>query len=295
MNVLVVGGCGFIGSHIVDSYIERGDDVRVLDRQLQWINKNATYVEGDIFCDKTLNGCIRGRDLVINAAGLSDLNIALDKPIETVRLNIESAVRIMQSSQKQGASMFGHCSSVYADSEYGGFYACSKRAAESYIMEYSKRFSFNCKIFRFGTVYGRRANSANGLFRIVENAVLNGNIAYSGDIDATREYINVNDAADLVVDICSRSDKDQVYIISGIEKTSVKDILNIIGETLSLDPNNFKIKKECYDGHYTYTPYSLRNREPIRKIIKSSYVEIGSGIYDLCLEITERIQERSRN
>ncbi len=289
MRVLVVGGCGFIGSHIADAFVERDCSVTVLDRQVRVVNTDVNYIEGDIFCEDSLRASLREQDLVVHSAGFSDLDEGLNNPLETIRLNIEATVRLMDAARHSGVSTFCFCSSVYADSGFGGFYGCSKRAAESYIIEYSRRFQFNCRIYRFGTVYGRRSNAANGLYRIVKGALLEGEIIYHGNIEAMRDYIHVIDAAELVVDSALGVDEPLIQLISGIERVSIKNILNILSEILGIDAENIVSHEDSTEGHYTYTAYQLDQTKPVRKRLKANYIEIGSGLHDLCVELKNRI------
>ena len=85
-------------------------------------------------------------DYVLHFAGLSDLNKALNKPIETIKFNILATANLLKLSLKNNIKRIIFASSIYAISSQGGFYRCSKRAAEDYIEEYQKRFEL---IFQF--------------------------------------------------------------------------------------------------------------------------------------------------
>ena len=84
---------------------------------------------------------------------------------------------------------------MYVYSRDGGFYRCSKQAAEQYVEEYKRTYDLDYTILRYGSLYGPRADQSNGLYRIVKNAVESGVVRYQGSSEALREYIHVDDAS----------------------------------------------------------------------------------------------------
>ena len=84
-------------------------------------------------------------------------------------------------------------------SNQGGFYRVSKKAAEEYIEEFSKRFNLNFTILRYGTIYGKRSNNTNGVKKIIKNALKNKEVVYEGSIKSKRNYLSAQDAAKITV------------------------------------------------------------------------------------------------
>ena len=130
-----------------------------------------------------------------NFAAIADLNDALNKPIETVQVNVLGTVNILEACRLHSVRRFVYASTVYVYSREGGFYRCSKQAAEHYVEEYQRAFDLDFTILRYGSLYGPRADATNGLYRIVRDALARGSISYAGNPESIREYIHVEDAA----------------------------------------------------------------------------------------------------
>ena len=91
-------------------------------------------------------------------------------------------LRLLKLAKEFGIKRFIFASTVYVNSEQGSFYKSSKRAAEDFIEEYRKKYKLNFTILRFGTVYGERASSENIIDKILNKALKNKKIIYSGNI-----------------------------------------------------------------------------------------------------------------
>ena len=190
--ITVLGGSGFIGSHVADQLSQEGYRVRILDQVASsWKKEGQEMIIGDLLDKNLLNKAIAGSDMVYNFAALADLDIARDKPIETAEINIMGNIQALEACRANGIKRFIFASTVYVYSREGSFYRCSKQAAESYIEEYQRIFNLDYTILRYGSLYGPRADMSNGLFRIVKNALDTGVVRYEGSPETLREYIHV--------------------------------------------------------------------------------------------------------
>ena len=145
MNILVIGGNGFVGKHLVKHLVVRKHNVRVLDLNKTTystidIQKKVDQIIGDYSSKVSLEKAIKKIDIVYHLAGLSDLNDTLRKPAETAEKNIIGTIKILQACVKFKVKRFIFASTIYVNSSQGGFYKCSKIAAESYIREFSKLY-----------------------------------------------------------------------------------------------------------------------------------------------------------
>ena len=111
---------------------------------------------------------MKNQDFVFHFGGLSGINESLEKPLETAKTNILSTLKLLELSRQFKLKRFVYASSVYVNSDQGGFYKSSKKAAEDYIEEYYKRYKLNFTILRFGTIYGTRANKENTINNIID-------------------------------------------------------------------------------------------------------------------------------
>jgi len=227
-KAVVVGGSGFIGSHVADSLTCKGYQVSVYDRsESQWLRKEQDMVIGDVRDVDKLKHAIADVDVVYNFAALSDLNQATEEPIETININILGNLNIMEACRLHNVSRFMYASTVYVNSREGGFYRCSKQASEAYIEEYRKKYGLDYTILRYGSLYGPRSDSTNGLYRVVQSALKNGIVSYKGDVDAMREYIHVDDAARASVDALGDEFKNESVVLTGQEPMRVIDMLKM--------------------------------------------------------------------
>ena len=190
MKALVTGGAGFLGSHIADALTKRGYDVAIFDRApSQWLAPGQRMIEGDITNPDDVKRAVEGMDAVYHLAALADLNAGKKKPVETARVNIMGTLNVLEAIRGLRAMprlMFA--STVYVYSREGGFYRCSKQACESYIEEYARVFGVKYTVLRYGSLYGPRADEANGIYRLLRAAIDTGTVEYGGGPDDVREY-----------------------------------------------------------------------------------------------------------
>lgn len=284
-KVAVIGGSGFLGSHVADQLSESGYDVWIYDRSPSpWLRPDQKMVVGDLLEVDKLNEVIANAYAVYNFAALADLNEALDKPIKTIEVNILGNGYILEACRKYKVKRFVYASTVYVQSRDGGFYRCSKQAAESYVEEYSRTFDLDYTILRYGSLYGPRATLSNGLLRIVKNALETGVVRYQGSSETFREYIHVEDAARASVVALDEDFRNQTIVLTGQEPMRVYDLLKMLAEILGI-PNAVEFTENEYAGHYIRTPYAYQPK-PGRKYIPPMHVDLGQGLLQVIGEIT---------
>ena len=254
MKVTVLGGSGFIGSHVADALSKRGHDVRIFDKKKsKWLRKDQKILIGDIFNYKILEKAIRDSEVVYNFAALAELDKSMKEPLVSAKTNILGTVQALNLCLKHKVKRFVHASSIYAGSNQGGFYSCSKRAADDYVQEFNKRYKLNYTILRFGSVYGLRSDRTNGLRRILDRAILSKKLIYMGKKQAVREYINVLDAAYASVEILKNSYKNKCIILTGQKSMKITKFLKFLSSNLKIK-SKMIFRNEKYSQHYTRTP-----------------------------------------
>jgi UDP-glucose 4-epimerase len=280
MRVCVVGGSGFLGSHVADQLSAEGHEVVVYDRRASpWLQDSQTMLLGDLLVSDSLQEAVEGCDAVYNFAALADLNEALNKPIETVKINILGNINVLEACRQQRVKRFFYASTVYVYSREGGFYRCSKQAAENYVEEYQQVYGLDYTILRYGSLYGPRADQSNGLYRIVKNAHETGVLRYEGSPDTLREYIHVEDAARASVAALNDDFRNQSVVLTGQEPMRVLDLLEMIAEILGLK-NAVEFIPGEQPGHYVRTPYAYQPKLG-RKYVLPMHVDLGQGLLQL--------------
>ena len=171
-NVLVIGGSGFIGSHLADQLTNtKKYNVTIFDNhESKWKKDNQKFILGDILDFKLLCETINGHDIVYNFAASADLDYLIRQPQQSVTTNILGNVNILEACIKSKIKKFIYASSMYVYSRQGSFYRCSKQSSELYIEEYHKLYNLNYTILRYGSLYGPRSNQSNSIYRIIKKS-----------------------------------------------------------------------------------------------------------------------------
>lgn len=286
MRVTVVGGSGFLGSHVADQLTLSGNDVRIFDRvKSPWLMAGQELLLGDISDEKLMREAVSGADVVYNFAALADLNDALDKPVETVRTNVLGNVLLLEACREFKVRRFIYASTLYVYSRDGGFYRCSKQAAEHYVEEYQRAFGLDYTILRYGSIYGPRSDERNGLYRIVQRALKTGKVVYEGSPEAMREYIHVEDAARTSVLALGEEFVNQSVVLTGQEPMRVLDLIKMLAEILGLS-DAVEFVEATSPGHYVRTPYAYVPKLG-RKYLPPHHVDLGQGLLQLIEEVRQ--------
>ncbi|MEJ0084667.1 MAG: NAD(P)-dependent oxidoreductase [Pseudomonadota bacterium] len=276
----VIGGGGFLGSHVADQLQTAGYTVRVFDRNpSRWLRDGQQMFVGDILDRASLDSALIGCEVVYHFAALADLNEALDKPVQTAQVNVLGAVNVLEAARQAGVRRFLYASTVYVYSREGGFYRVSKQAAENYVEEYQRAFGLDFTILRYGSLYGPRADATNGLYIIVRRALEQGKISYAGDSESVREYIHVEDAARASVVALSDEFRNESVVLTGHQPMRMLDLLKMLAEIMGV-ADGVDFRDEKYAGHYVRTPYAYLPK-PGRRYSPALHVDFGQGLLQL--------------
>ena len=285
MQATVFGGSGFLGSHVCDLLSEQGYKVVIFDKKKSnWINKNQKMVIGDINNQNDVKKGITGSKVVYNFAGFADIDECKKKPKDTITQNILGNANILEQSIKQKIKRYVFASSMYVYSREGSFYRCSKKSSEMYLEEYSKIYNINYTILRYGSLYGPRSGTNNGLYRIISKAIKNKKLFYEGNLNSLREYIHVKDAANLSLKVLDENYINKKVILTGSQNIRMSDLMIMIGEILNLKNKKIYFSKNKRITHYDITPYSFDD-DLTYKLNSKLNIDLGQGILNLVKEI----------
>lgn len=219
-KILVTGGAGFIGSHLVDKLLSLGHHVTVLDNlrngkmenlSLASVSKNFNFINGDILDVKTCDDATNGVDVVYHLACLG-VRHSLHSPFENHRVNAEGSLNVLEASRKNKIKRFFYISTseIYGDikqfpiNENGiplpkTVYGASKLAGENYAYSYHTCFGMDTTVLRIFNNYGPRAHYEGDAGEIIPRSIVN--ILYDkapiifGDGKVTRDFFYVKDTA----------------------------------------------------------------------------------------------------
>ena len=162
---------------------EVGHEVTIFDiRPSEYVRRDQRMVEGDILHPKAVTEAIAGQDVVYDFAGHADLDTASTDLLSTTRTNLIGSMNVIEACIENSVDQYVHASTIYVYSESGGFYRCSKQAAEIYLEEYSRKFGLVYTILRYGSLYGPRADERNTIFRHLRSALTNSEIRIQGAV-----------------------------------------------------------------------------------------------------------------
>lgn len=284
---VVFGGSGFLGSHVADALQEAGWAVRICDiAPSPFLAPGQEMTICDILDPAAVAKAVAGATVVYNFAGLADIGESRDKPVDTVKLNVLGNTHILDACRHEAVRRYVFASTVYVYSERGSFYRASKQASERIIEAYQERYAIPYTILRYGSLYGRRADSRNGIYRILHAALTQGEVTYSGSGEEQREYIHVRDAALLSVKILEPEFANQHVILTGPYPCRVRDLMEMVREMLGGRPA-VRFENQPLAGHYTITPYNFLPRVG-RKLVGESYTDLGQGLLDCLAEMHEQ-------
>ena len=284
-KAVVTGGSGFIGSHVADHLCNQGYDVVVYDKkESPWLRDDQQMVVGDILDADCVNEAIEGAEVVFNFAAFADLNEAIDQPTKTAEVNILGNLNVLEACRSHGVSRFMYASTVYVYSREGGFYRCSKQSSEHYVEEYQRNYNLDYTILRYGSLYGPRADDANGLYKVVQEAIRTGKLRYAGHPESMREYIHVDDAARASVVALGDEFKNESVVLTGQEPMRVFDMLKMLAEIMGISEDSVEFSDDSYAGHYIRTPYAYQPKLG-RKYCPPMHVDLGQGLLQLIDEV----------
>jgi UDP-glucose 4-epimerase len=285
-QVLVLGGSGFLGSHVADQLSEAGYSVVIYDRvRSPYLRADQHMIEGSILDNDRLYDAAKGCDYIYNFAAIADIGDAHQDPIRTTQINILGNTYALDAAQRAGAKRFILASTIYVYSASGSFYRVSKQAAEKMTEAYYEATGLEYTILRYGSLYGRRTNEKNSIYSYLKNAITTGSIQYGGSKHAVREYIHVLDAAKQSVEVLKPEYKNKNMVLTGQEKLGVEQLFTMISEMMP-NPITISFENNKNFGHYDMTPYKYQPSIG-EKMIPNQTIDLGQGLLDTITSIYE--------
>jgi UDP-glucose 4-epimerase len=250
MNILVTGGAGFIGSHVVDAYIAQGNDVTVMDdlstgRRAN-LNPHARFVECDIRDRESLESIFQGNhfDLINHHAAQTDVRRSVADPQYDASVNVHGLLNLMECAVRKGVprlifastggAIYGEQDRFPADENHAtrpiSPYGVSKLASERYLFYYHVAHGLDVVVLRYANVYGPRQNPHGeaGVVAIFTTKLLTKiTPVINGDGLQTRDYVYVSDVARANVLALQCKGFEIFNVGTGIE-TDVNEIFRLI-------------------------------------------------------------------
>lgn len=293
-EVVVFGGSGFLGSHVADALDDIGYLVTVYDsRPSPYLRPSQKMVIGNILDQEKVAKTIKGNDIVYNFAGIADIDEAISRPLECLKVNVLGNAIILDGAAKAGIKRFVFASSLYVYSKAGSFYRSSKQACELLIENYNEIYGLPYTILRYGSLYGSRANKNNFLHKIITQAFTENKITREGDGEEIREYMHILDAAKCSIEILAPEFKNQYVMIAGHTQMKMKDVLLMIREILG-NKVAIEYRPAKDNAHYEITPYAFAP-ELAKRIVNRTYIDFGQGLLKYIQQIYQETQSHKHS
>jgi UDP-glucose 4-epimerase len=246
MRVLVTGGGGFIGSHVVDRLLGRGVTPRIFDLSASPYHSplEVETFTGSITDAANLDLAMRDCDAVIHLAAVADVGHVLADPVLAEEVNTRGTLNVLEAAcrAKVGRVVYGSTTWVYSDCVEQDvdeetpipaprhLYTATKLAGETYCAGYAELYDLESTVLRFGIPYGPRARAAGVVAKFTDLAFEGKALTIAGDGSQTRSFIYVEDLADGIVAALKPEAAGRTYNLSGDEVVTILEIAERVQE-----------------------------------------------------------------
>jgi UDP-glucose 4-epimerase len=252
MRVLVTGGSGFIGSHVVDKLRAAGHEPVIYDlRPSPWHDNDPAHpsvetVLGSITDREALERALHSCDAVAHLAAVADVNDVHAEPEDAERVNARGTVAVLEAARRAEVKRIVYASTIWVYSDCVGeevdedtllpapshLYTSTKLAGELYCKAYQELYGIDYTILRFGIPYGPRAREAAVIPAFVNKALQGEALTLAGDGGQSRRFVYVEDLAEGVVAGLAERARNRVYNLASDENVTIKQIAERVRELL---------------------------------------------------------------
>ena len=246
MKVLVTGGSGFIGSHVVDRLVAHGVVPVIYDQQRSMVHVQQEHFLGSILDIEALRVAMNGAHAVIHLAAVADVKEVLEDPSYAETVNTRGTLCVLEAARRCRVKrvIYGSTTWVYSDCPEpvvdeetpipppSHLYTATKMASEFYCRAYMKLYGLEATILRFGIPYGPRARDGAVVPIFVAKAFRGEPLTLAGDGSQFRQFVYVEDLAEGVVLALKPAAANQTYNLDGGEQITIRQIAETIRELM---------------------------------------------------------------
>jgi UDP-glucose 4-epimerase len=252
MRILVTGGSGFIGSHVLDFLAAAGHEPVILDLVPSRHHPPETYeaICGDITDREVTRRAVRGCDAIIHLAAVADVNDVVADPVRADSVNAHGTEVILEVARRENVERMIYGSTIWVYGNAGAdeatedtplalpahLYTATKLAGEMYALSYNAMYGAGHTILRFGIPYGPRARPAAVVPSFVLRAQQGEALAISGDGRQARQFVYVEDLAAGIVAALAPQAAGRTFNLVGKQRTSVHEIADAVCRAVARVP-----------------------------------------------------------
>jgi UDP-glucose 4-epimerase len=255
-KVVVTGGSGFIGSHVVDALLEAGHRVTVVDKRVRPHRRDVAFEDVDLLDLSSVIAATRGAEHVFHLAAVSNVNYALKYPVYTTALNVMGTTNVLEAARINGASRVHLASTVwvYNGAPNGGpadetvpfhlngaghIYTSTKMACEMLCHNYRELYQLSFTVLRYGIPYGPRMREELLIPVFLRKALGGEPLTVAGRGDQYRKFVYVRDLAEAHVLAMRDEGANQTYNLEGPRRVTVLEVAerirSLVGEHVRID------------------------------------------------------------
>ncbi|HTX47077.1 MAG TPA: NAD-dependent epimerase/dehydratase family protein [Solirubrobacteraceae bacterium] len=248
MRVLITGGSGFIGSHVVDRLREHGVTPRIFDLMSSPHHApgEVETVLGSLLDPEALRLAMAGCHAVIHLAAVADVKDVYEEPAYAEDINTRGTLNVLDAARRSGIErvVYGSTTWVYSDCREDSvdedttiaapshLYTATKLAGETYCVAYRKLYGIPYTILRFGIPYGPRARAGAVVPIFVNKALAGEPLTVAGDGLQFRKFVYVEDLAEGIVLGLKPIAVDRIYNLDGSERVTILDIARAVSNAV---------------------------------------------------------------
>ncbi|SEI86350.1 UDP-glucose 4-epimerase [Propionispira arboris] len=251
MKILITGGAGFIGSHLVEKLLKENCQVMVLDNLHTGLKENlpegVSFIEMDVRDENILTVFAKEKfEAIVHLAGQTMVNVSVDDPKFDAAVNIQGTINVLEAARKTGVKrvVFASTAAAYGDAQELpivetttlsplSFYGLSKVTVEHYLALYQEIFNLDYVVLRFANVYGERQGDGGegGVISIFTKRIASGkSITIYGDGGQTRDFVYAGDIAAGIYCALQTDNVNTAYNLSTQTEVSVNAMVALFDE-----------------------------------------------------------------
>ena len=247
MKILVTGGSGFIGSHVVDKLRDRSFQVRIFDLSPPTFRDDVEFFQGSLLDLTALGSAMSGIDAVYHLAAIADVKDVFNEPHYSENINARGTINVLEAarrSKRVRRVIYGSTTWVYSEAKEQSvdettallapshLYTATKLASEYYCLSYSKLYELPITILRYGIPYGPRARDGAVIPIFAQKALRGEPLTIAGDGSQFRKFVYVEDLAEGNVKALRSVAANKIYNLDGTEKITIKQIAETVQKIL---------------------------------------------------------------
>ena len=306
MKILVTGGAGFIGKHLVKFLLEKGYLVTIFDNfsnstkdsVLSLVDMSAKVIEGDITKPLDIINAVKDHDIVIHLAAKISVSESISNPLETFQVNVDGTRNVLESCEKNrvkkliissSAAVYGEGSpdvKLTEESKTSPIspYGESKVKMEQMIREFASKHDINCVVLRFFNIYGIGQSSeyAGVITKFIQRIAKNKPLEVFGDGLQIRDFVSIYDVV-RAFDCAIRSKKAGTYNIASGKSITINELAKLILSVSGKELEVIHTQEKKGDIKFSQADISLAQKE----LEFNPQIKLSDGLLELISMVSE--------